>query len=75
MGGSSIVAAAAIQCTRRLFGLPVASRRSLVSLVSALEQILGSGGGWQDQVPAVSVYLIILQAECTVRYSNIMLAQ
>ena len=49
MGGSSVIAAAALQCLGELLGCPV-SRTELVGLVSQVEQILTSGGGWQDQV-------------------------
>lgn len=49
MGGSSILAAAALHSLSALLGLST-SLDALVSLVSQVEQILTTGGGWQDQV-------------------------
>lgn len=49
MGGSSVLAAAALRCVGDLLGLS-ASQEDLVYQVSQVEQILTSGGGWQDQV-------------------------
>ena len=49
MGGSSILAAAALHSLSALLGLST-SRDALVSLVSQVEQLLTTGGGWQDQV-------------------------
>ena len=49
MGGSSILAASALHSLSALLGLNN-SRDALVSLVSQVEQLLTTGGGWQDQV-------------------------
>lgn len=49
MGGSSVLAAAAVQSLAGLLGVPVSSQ-DLIYLVSQVEQILTTGGGWQDQV-------------------------
>lgn len=49
MGTSSILAATALHSLSALLGLPT-SQDALVSLVSQVEQILTTGGGWQDQV-------------------------
>ena len=52
LGGSSIIAAALLQCLSELLQLPY-TRESLIYLVLRTEQILGTGGGWQDQVGAI----------------------
>ena len=52
LGGSSIIAAAVLQCLSELLQLPY-TRESLIHLVLRTEQILGTGGGWQDQVGAI----------------------
>lgn len=49
MGTSSILAATALHSLSALLGLPT-SQDALVNLVSQVEQILTTGGGWQDQV-------------------------
>lgn len=49
MGGSSILAAAILQSVATLLGKPL-SNNSLVYLVSEVEQLLTTGGGWQDQI-------------------------
>jgi fucokinase len=48
MGGSSIVAAVVINSIATLFGLTV-DNLNLIYLVTQVEQILSSGGGYQDQ--------------------------
>lgn len=55
MGGSSILAAAALQSLGQLLLGVAVSSTALVSLVSQVEQILTSGGGWQDQVKILSL--------------------
>lgn len=52
LGTSSILGAAAIRCLDRLLGRE-RSAPALVEATSALEQMLGSGGGWQDQAGSV----------------------
>jgi fucokinase len=52
LGGSSIVAAAVLQSICTLIGRSM-SREELIDLVSYVEQIMTTGGGWQDQVGAV----------------------
>ncbi len=52
MGGSSVLAAAALRSVADLLGLVVGADR-LVSLVSQVEQVLTTGGGWQDQVGSI----------------------
>jgi len=52
MGGSSIIAAAILSSVGTLLGLNV-SNEDLVYQVSQVEQVLTTGGGWQDQVGAI----------------------
>jgi fucokinase len=49
LGTSSILGAAVLAALHRAFGLP-ASREELCLRVLRLEQLMGTGGGWQDQV-------------------------
>jgi galactokinase/mevalonate kinase-like predicted kinase len=49
MGGSSILAAAILKSVATLLGKPLSNQR-LVNLVSEVEQLLTTGGGWQDQI-------------------------
>lgn len=49
MGGSSILAAAILKSLAALFCHHL-SNESLVYLVSEVEQLLTTGGGWQDQI-------------------------
>ena len=60
MGGSSILAAAALHSLSALLGLNN-SRDALVSLVSQVEQLLTTGGGWQDQVHLEVFFLFVLR--------------
>ena len=52
MGGSSILAAAVLQSLSELLQLQLTAS-DLVYLVSQVEQIMTTGGGWQDQVGAI----------------------
>ncbi|MFZ9913914.1 MAG: hypothetical protein ACO3IB_01060 [Phycisphaerales bacterium] len=52
LGTSSILGAATIQCLDRVFGRERA-RGELFAATSALEQMLSTRGGWQDQVGGV----------------------
>lgn len=49
MGGSSILAAAVLKSLGDALHMKV-SAESLMYLVSQVEQVLTTGGGWQDQV-------------------------
>lgn len=49
MGGSSILAAAVLQSISSAVG-KVLTHDHLINLVSQVEQVLTTGGGWQDQV-------------------------
>jgi fucokinase len=49
LGGSSILAAALVTVLQRIAGRPD-DWRTVSDLVLAVEQRLGTGGGWQDQV-------------------------
>lgn len=52
LGTSSILGAATIQCLDRVFGVERAPEQ-LFAATSALEQMLSTRGGWQDQVGGV----------------------
>lgn len=49
MGGSSILAGTILAALVQLFALEISST-VLMDYVSYVEQILTTGGGWQDQV-------------------------
>ncbi|MDR2656548.1 MAG: bifunctional fucokinase/L-fucose-1-P-guanylyltransferase [Oscillospiraceae bacterium] len=52
MGGSSILAAAAIRAVSQLFGLPD-DDMSVLERTLLAEQAMATGGGWQDQAGAL----------------------
>lgn len=54
-GGSSIVAAAILKSVGNLIQLSEATtaNENLIYLVSKVEQLMATGGGWQDQVGAI----------------------
>ena len=52
LGGSSIVAACAVGVVARALGLDE-SRLRIVDWVLTVEQLLSSGGGWQDQIGGI----------------------
>jgi fucokinase len=52
LGGSSILASAAIRAVSRLFGLPDGDMSVLERTLLA-EQVMATGGGWQDQAGAL----------------------
>eukprot|EP01041_Mallomonas_annulata_P003485 gene3485-6931_t len=79
LGGSSIIAATALRSLGELFRLTL-SDETLVNLVSHVEQLLTTGGGWQDQRETSidqidisvlqmksSLHFIILTLACTVK--------
>lgn len=49
LGTSSIIAAAAVKAVNELFGIEV-SNEMIYSQVFLVEQLMTTGGGWQDQV-------------------------
>ena len=49
MGTSSILAAACVKALFKVFGQPV-SDNALCDIVLSMEQLMSTGGGWQDQV-------------------------
>ena len=49
MGTSSIIAAAAVKAVNELFDLDT-SDQTIYALVFLVEQLMTTGGGWQDQV-------------------------
>ena len=52
VGGSSILAASAIRAVLRLFGMPDGNQR-VMELALCVEQLMTTGGGWQDQAGAL----------------------
>ena len=52
LGGSSILAACAVLSLGRLFGFCL-SRMDIINAVLKVEQLLSTGGGWQDQIGAI----------------------
>ncbi|MBR0414284.1 MAG: hypothetical protein IJI67_04350 [Clostridia bacterium] len=52
LGVSSIVLAGCFIALDRLFGLGL-SREQIVAFVFTAEQVMGTGGGWQDQIGAL----------------------
>lgn len=49
LGTSSIIAAAAVKAVNELFGQDIADQ-TIYALVFLVEQLMTTGGGWQDQV-------------------------
>jgi galactokinase/mevalonate kinase-like predicted kinase len=50
MGGSSILAGVILHAVAHLLGLTEFNESALVYMVSQVEQLMTTGGGWQDQV-------------------------
>ena len=59
MGGSSVLAAAVLASLSCLLEIHV-TNELLVYLVSHVEQIMTTGGGWQDQVSTSISYIMII---------------
>jgi len=53
MGTSSILGAAMLACLARVTGQPL-DQDAVIARTSLLEQIMGTGGGWQDQVGGIT---------------------
>jgi fucokinase len=53
LGTSSILGAAMLACMARVIGEPV-STETLIARTSALEQLMTTAGGWQDQVGGIT---------------------
>ena len=53
LGTSSILAAACVRCIFEFFGIPY-REEDLYSHALVMEQIMSTGGGWQDQVGGVT---------------------
>jgi galactokinase/mevalonate kinase-like predicted kinase len=53
MGGSSVLAAAALAAVARLWGVTLVDDSLLVDMVTAVEQVMSTGGGWQDQIGGI----------------------
>lgn len=53
MGGSSVLAATILKSLSQLLGMESSTPRELIYLVSQVEQLLTTGGGWQDQVGCI----------------------
>ena len=52
LGTSSILGAAMLACLARVLGEPV-SREGIIARTSMLEQMMTTGGGWQDQIGGI----------------------
>ncbi len=52
MGGSSVLAATILKSLSQLLGME-STPRELIYLVSQVEQLLTTGGGWQDQMGCI----------------------
>lgn len=67
LGTSSILSAAVLACLDRLCGRPISSplsgpfARSLIERTSILEQMMSTGGGWQDQAGGLTPGLKLLR--------------
>ncbi|HYK88418.1 MAG TPA: L-fucokinase [Acidobacteriota bacterium] len=53
LGTSSILGASVLACLARVLDEPV-SRDSLITRTSNLEQVMTTGGGWQDQIGGIT---------------------
>ncbi len=53
LGTSSVLGAAVLACLARVLGEPV-SNDQLVARTSVLEQMMTTGGGWQDQIGGIT---------------------
>jgi fucokinase len=55
MGGSSILAAVALSAISKLWNREIDDHATLIDMVSAVEQVLTSGGGWQDPIGGIGL--------------------
>lgn len=62
LGTSSILSAAAVKATLTFMGIPYTDD-TLYSTVFAMEQIMSTGGGWQDQVGGVTPGIKYISSE------------
>lgn len=62
LGTSSILSAAAVKAMLQFCGIPFTSD-TLYSTVLAMEQIMSTGGGWQDQVGGVTPGIKFITSE------------
>ena len=62
LGTSSILAAAAVKATLTFCGIPFTDD-TLYATVLAMEQIMSTGGGWQDQVGGVTPGIKFITSE------------
>ena len=53
MGGSSVLAAAIVTALNQLWGNSGMSSSAVIDMVLAVEQVMTSGGGWQDQIGGI----------------------
>jgi fucokinase len=53
LGTSSILGAAMLACLARVLGEPL-SQEQLIARTSNLEQVMTTGGGWQDQIGGIT---------------------
>jgi galactokinase/mevalonate kinase-like predicted kinase len=59
MGGSSILAATILKSIGTMLRIQL-SNEKLIYLVSEVEQLLTTGGGWQDQVEIITCCCITI---------------
>ena len=62
LGTSSIIAAAAVKAVNTIFGQPV-DDQTIYAQVFLTEQLMGTGGGWQDQVGGLTPGIKYFEAE------------
>ncbi len=62
LGTSSILGSAVLACLGRVLGGPV-RHEDLVSRTSVLEQLMTTGGGWQDQVGGIIPGVKLIQTQ------------
>jgi fucokinase len=62
LGTSSILGAAMLACLARVLGEPV-SREEIIARTSLLEQMMTTGGGWQDQIGGIEPGVKLIRTE------------
>lgn len=62
LGTSSILGAACIQAILGCFGIPY-TKNQLIQWVLCMEQLMSTGGGWQDQAGALSDGLCLISSQ------------
>ncbi len=62
LGTSSVLGAAMLACLSRVLGQP-APNETLIAQTSMLEQLMTTGGGWQDQVGGITPGVKIIRTQ------------